>query len=131
MNRLKLKACAALSPGKKVKDTWKWRSKQASCPGLLICTHHPPILYNPTWPITNWDSRLRHRRISPKLLATKRYARVAAVTHNELAFESVNTNVDKAAAVCCRGDAGDTAVVGCAAGDEGGAVANPAVDFDD
>lgn len=131
MKPLKQKACAAFSPGKKVKDTWKRRSKQASCPEPLVCVQRHPILNNSTRPITHWESRRRHRWISLELLATKRHARVAAVPRNDLAFESGNTKVDEAAAVCCRGDAGDTAVVGRVAGDEGGAVAVPAIDFGD
>ena len=91
----------------------------------------PPILQDPTTPITNGKTRRRICRIGPELLTPKRHPRVAAISGNDLAFESGNTNVDEGATVVGRSDAGDTAIVGGADGGKGSTVADPTVDFSD
>ena len=98
---------------------------------ISVILDGPPILQNPTTPITNRETWVRSGRIRLKLLTSKRHPRVAAIPSNELAFESGNTNVDEAATVVGRGDARDTAVVGGASRGKGCTVADPAVDFTD
>ena len=91
----------------------------------------PTVLQDPTTPITNRETWRRTRRVRLELLTSKRHPRIAGIPGNQLAFESGDTNVDEAATVVRRGDAGDTAIVGGGDGGKRSAVADPTVDFID